>query len=292
VDVESQEDSYRQDVWDAFSAFLLSAGGAVPVSLPSVPHAAAQELQRRQLPFFQGLSLGELEHIVRLAIGKRRLLCHLGDSLRAGRATKPGLLKPEVSKKDAAKVKVDGVNRGDIRDMEDLTMVLLNVMTRFPEGTPLSLLKQHIQTYAHRTLSEADFKCNKLADIFRMAPLRNIFPLEHVVHRNEIMVSPPRTEWIPPRLVDRYRQQLQQHGLGDAAAGGGGAHAGAELGPAGMPYTVQWGAMGGMPMQTQPGFMLGAGTGMPHGWGMAPPVEMSAADGAAGYHAGAWPRPW
>ncbi|CAK0826048.1 unnamed protein product [Prorocentrum cordatum] len=279
-------------MWDAFATYLLGTGGAAPLTLPSAPYAAAQELQRRQLPFFQGLTLGEMEHVVRLAIGKRRLLCHLGDSLRAGRALKPGSLKSaEVSKKDATKSKVDGSTRGDIRDLEDLTVVLLYVMQRFPEGAPLSLLKQHIQTHAHRTLSEADFKCSKLADIFKMAPLRNIFPLEHVAHRNEIVVVPPRMEWIPPRLLPRLQQLQQQlQPFGDAVA----AHAGmgAELGPAGMPYAMQWGAMGGVPMQTQPGFVLGASTSMPPGWVMTPQVGVSTEDGAAGYAAGAWPRPW
>ncbi|CAK0841531.1 unnamed protein product, partial [Prorocentrum cordatum] len=138
VDVEAPEDTYKQSMWDAFSAFLVGTGGAAPVSLPSDPHAAAQELHRRQLAFFRGLALGEVEHVVRLAIGRRRLLCYLGDTLRSGRMVKAS------PHKEASKGKVDGVSRGDIRDVEDLVLVLLSVMEKFPDGLPLSLLKQNI----------------------------------------------------------------------------------------------------------------------------------------------------
>ncbi|CAK0833088.1 unnamed protein product, partial [Prorocentrum cordatum] len=277
VDVDAQEDSYGQDMWGAFSEYLQDAGGQAPVSLPGPPHTAAQHLQRRQLPFFQGLSLREVEHIVRLAMGKRRLLCSVGDSLRAARTVQPGPRKSAAaSKKDAKK--------GDIKTTEDLTLVLLAVVQRFPEGVPLNLLKQHIRTYTHRTLSEKDFKCNKLTDLFKLAPLRNIFPLAHVAHRNEVVIKQPRMAWIPSHLPTRSR-------WGTAVASGI-TNAGADLGF--TPYPAQWGAIGEVPMQTPPGLLLDVGTGMPPTWGVTPPVGIftASSNGMAGCPDGAWSRPW
>ena len=77
IDVEAAEGGYSQDVWDAFSAFLSDESPA----LPGQPYQAALELRERSLPRLRGLSLAELEHVVRLALGNRRLLCHHGSAL-------------------------------------------------------------------------------------------------------------------------------------------------------------------------------------------------------------------
>jgi len=84
VDVEAPEGDYSQLVWDALAAYLRNNDVALPVQ----PYQAALELRQRSVPHLGSLSLGEVEHMVRLALGRRQLLSHYSDSLRPVRMAK------------------------------------------------------------------------------------------------------------------------------------------------------------------------------------------------------------
>jgi hypothetical protein len=266
VDVEGAEDNYGEELWDAFAEYLQGPGGNFTQS-PSLPgnfHGAAQDLQRKKLKFLEGLSLAEVEHIVRLSVGRRRLLQYHGDNLRPRAIVETIMAKKEVPKKP-------DIQQGDIQNMDDLIVVLLQMMSRFHEGVPLSLVKQHIHTYCRRTLSEASFKCAKLVDLFRREPLSAIFPLVHSAERNEIMVKPARRDAIPAHLKQKpsWNSGAKAHNNYSNAW----AVAAHQLpGAAAMPYWNQ--AQSGMAQQMHAGFAPG---GIWPGYGMDGMYQDSAA---------------
>mmetsp|Transcript_12282 Transcript_12282/g.37932 ORF Transcript_12282/g.37932 Transcript_12282/m.37932 type:complete len:320 (-) Transcript_12282:111-1070(-) len=227
VDVEAPEGNYSEDVWEAFTAFLRDDG----VSLPSQPYQAALELRQRNLPHLQKLALGELEHIVRLGLGRRHLLSHHGDVLRPGRVVRSlATARPRTDAQarptcEAIKprgagtiVTTEGAAPGDITDRDDLTVVLLQLMQKFPDGVSLSLMKHHVQSHCQRNLNEAVFKCSKLAEVFKLAPLKEIFPLEQVPSRNEIIVKPPTLSAIPQHIWQHFYHRLAGGTAGPGAA--------------------------------------------------------------------------
>jgi len=92
VDVEAPEEQQlplananatKQEAWEALEEFLRDD----KLLLPSQTNQAALVL-RDEVPRFTGAPLGELEHLVRLAIGKRKLLAYCDDGLRPFRVVR------------------------------------------------------------------------------------------------------------------------------------------------------------------------------------------------------------
>mmetsp|Transcript_39908 Transcript_39908/g.106363 ORF Transcript_39908/g.106363 Transcript_39908/m.106363 type:complete len:629 (-) Transcript_39908:155-2041(-) len=73
VDVCSPEDSYPPEMWAEGAAYFESLEGE-DMRLPGGRYACAQVLLMRQLPFLEGRSLGEICHLVQLAVSQKRIL--------------------------------------------------------------------------------------------------------------------------------------------------------------------------------------------------------------------------
>mmetsp|Transcript_16876 Transcript_16876/g.39241 ORF Transcript_16876/g.39241 Transcript_16876/m.39241 type:complete len:663 (-) Transcript_16876:65-2053(-) len=165
LDIDSPEDPYDQALWAEFANFLNGehtfAGGR---------YGMARELMQRNLPFLKGLSLGEVCHIVQLAIQHRRLIVYHRKMLKPIQAVlqqptpvaAPGA--PETSE--------------EITDMDDLCMVLFRMLWHHPSGLRLCRLKQMIKHEFNRKLSEMSFQCTKLIELFSQEPLKDTFVLD------------------------------------------------------------------------------------------------------------------
>lgn len=81
--LNSNDSSTKQEAWEAFEEFLRDDKLLLP---PQLMQAAI--VLRDKVPRFTGVSLGELEHLVRLAIGKRRLLAYCDAGLRPARVVR------------------------------------------------------------------------------------------------------------------------------------------------------------------------------------------------------------
>jgi hypothetical protein len=73
VDVYGGEDTYPLELWAEAAAYFASAPPE-DMNLPGGRYSCAQTLQSRKLPFFAGRSLGQICHIVQLAISDKKLL--------------------------------------------------------------------------------------------------------------------------------------------------------------------------------------------------------------------------
>jgi hypothetical protein len=74
VDVHNPSDAeYPPEVMENFGAYIASLQDPEEYRLPSSRYACALELQRRELPFFVGYSLGRICHIVQLAISQKSI---------------------------------------------------------------------------------------------------------------------------------------------------------------------------------------------------------------------------
>jgi len=80
LDVCSQHDPYPDQLWASFATYLqnLSEG---EMMLPCGRYACARQLISHQLPFLAGRSLGQVCHIVQLAVTSKRLLGHRDSQL-------------------------------------------------------------------------------------------------------------------------------------------------------------------------------------------------------------------
>jgi len=73
IDIYNAEDYYSEDLWSAFATYLeiFEHGRTLP---PGGRYVYAQGLISQNLPFLEGMSLGEVSHIVQIAMTSRKLL--------------------------------------------------------------------------------------------------------------------------------------------------------------------------------------------------------------------------
>jgi len=80
INVYSPDDPYPTAMWGAAAEYFQTLA-EVDMHLPGGRYSCAQALQARCLAFLHGQSLGQLCHIVQLAISKKKLLGYLNGSV-------------------------------------------------------------------------------------------------------------------------------------------------------------------------------------------------------------------
>jgi len=80
VDVYSSDDIYPAELWKEAAAYFASAPEE-DMTLPGGRYSCAHALLSRHLPFFKGRSLGQLNHIVQLAMTDKKLLGYLNGAV-------------------------------------------------------------------------------------------------------------------------------------------------------------------------------------------------------------------
>jgi len=166
VDIDSPSDPYDESMWQALEKFLdgehTFAGGR---------YGMARELMQRNLAFLAPHSLGEVCHIVQLAIQHRRLIVYHRKMLKPIQT----VLQPSATSIVGNLAIQEGE---DIKDMDDLCAVLFRMLLHHPQGLRLCRLKQMIKHEFSRKLSEMSFQCTKLIELFNTEPLTSTFVLD------------------------------------------------------------------------------------------------------------------
>lgn len=165
VDIDSPSDPYEEGMWDDLAKFLddqhTFAGGR---------YGMARELMQRQLAFLQPYSLGEICHIVQLAIQQRKLIVYHRKMLKPVQSIM--CQQPNVANGTG------GTAEGEITDMDHLCLLLFRMLMRHPQGVQLSRMKQMIKREFGSAISEMAFQCTKLSELFLRDPLKGTFLLE------------------------------------------------------------------------------------------------------------------
>ncbi|CAK9056697.1 unnamed protein product [Durusdinium trenchii] len=163
IDIDSSQDPYDESMWKEFAKFLdgehTFAGGR---------YGMARELMQRHLPFLANYSLGEVCHIVQLAIQHRRLIVYHRKMLKPIQ-TVLCQLSPDGA---------DNTEGEEIKDMDDLMLALFRMLLHHPSGIRLCRMKQMIKHEFQRKLSEMAFQCTKLIELFNEEPLNKTFVLD------------------------------------------------------------------------------------------------------------------
>jgi hypothetical protein len=74
VDPADKRDPYPQGMWDFLAAHFAEDGGGLGEARPGSRYACALALAELKLPCMHGLSFGEINHVVALAMGSRKIL--------------------------------------------------------------------------------------------------------------------------------------------------------------------------------------------------------------------------
>jgi len=165
IDIDAPDDPYDEEIWKEFAKFLdgehTFAGGR---------YGMARELMQRNLPFLAPLSLGEVCHMVQLAIQHRRLIVYHRKMLKP--------IQTVLCQLSPANGNGANAEGEEIKDMDDLCMVLFRMLMHHPQGIRLCRMKQMIKHELCRKLSEMAFQCTKLIELFNQEPLTSTFILD------------------------------------------------------------------------------------------------------------------
>lgn len=165
IDIDAPDDPYDEKTWEELAKFLdgehTFAGGR---------YGMARELMQRNLPFLKELSLGEVCHMVQLAIQHRRLIVYHRKMLKPIQT-----VLCQLSPSNGTGVNAEGE---EIKDMDDLCLVLFRMLIHHPQGIRLCRMKQMIKHELCRKLSEMAFQCTKLIELFNQEPLSETYVLD------------------------------------------------------------------------------------------------------------------
>jgi len=165
IDIDAPDDPYDEAIWSELAKFLdgehTFAGGR---------YGMARELMQRNLSFLSPLSLGEVCHMVQLAIQHRRLIVYHRKMLKP--------IQTVLCQLSPANGNGANGEGEEIKDMDDLCTVLFRMLIHHPQGIRLCRMKQMIKHELCRKLSEMAFQCTKLIELFNQEPLSATFVLD------------------------------------------------------------------------------------------------------------------
>jgi hypothetical protein len=173
VDAYSPVDVYPLELWQAAAVYFTSLDGESMV-LPGGRYSCAQALVARGLPFLQGRSLGQVSHIVQLAISQKKLLGYLnGAVVPYGRSQ--SMLKEQCAKRQRPCASSSRSGSG-LATMDMVRTLIQEVIRKLPPSgsVPLSNMKRLFRSRFHIELSETALGYAKLSELLQDPCLRDI----------------------------------------------------------------------------------------------------------------------
>lgn len=171
VYLNNLDDKYDKEMWVQFEEYLKAIGQSDDPSMYEFSggrYGMAKELQRRNLPFFRGLYLGHICHIIHLSTNKKLI------------AYEQKLLKPiwKCHKHMNAKLGILSTQEKDsenyITSMKELRYYMCELLKYHKGGFNISTLKKKLKTKFNKRICESVFHCIKLIDVLQLEELRDI----------------------------------------------------------------------------------------------------------------------
>lgn len=166
VDVYSTRDVYSSAIWDELSqhlCFLESRGE----SLPGGRYSCAKALMASRMPAFSSLSLGEVCHIVQLAMSQKKLLGYL-DGTIAPYSRSNSRMKDtaaEMCMGSSSSQQLPLASAAEARSC--MIDVLEYAVRKGKKHVPISTLKRLFRSRFHKELSETALGHTKLSDLLQ-----------------------------------------------------------------------------------------------------------------------------
>lgn len=167
VDAQKEYDPFPSALWAAMSAFFAEGGAGAYLELPGGRYACARTLQTAGLPFMSGYVLGEICHLVQLAISHKKILGYLD-----GRIV-PHFRSENVVKQQSADrlqpawpLKKDDLPVADRRQVRTcLQAILSSPQCAERGGVPLPNIKRIFRSDYQLQLMETIFGHSRLHDL-------------------------------------------------------------------------------------------------------------------------------
>jgi len=171
-------DCYPAEFWIEAAAYFESLEGHAMI-LPGGRFSCAQCLATRQLPFLTTYTLGQVCHIVQLAISQKKVLGYSSDGITPY-AHSQSMLKDKAAAKQSACASLGGAGVGELplatweSARQYLREALTSSMQEGSESVPLSNIKRIFRSQFQTELSETALGHSKLSELLHDLRLRDI----------------------------------------------------------------------------------------------------------------------
>jgi len=181
VDVYDLEDPYSREFWAKAEAYFASLTGPDDL-LPGGRYACAQALAVRGLDFFEGRSLGQICHVVQLAIAQRKVLGYCNGAVVPYSASQ-SMMKEHCAEQQQPTASSDAaamplatweVARTYLRDILEAAAL----PDEGPAMVPLSNVKRLFRSRYHTELSETMLGHSRLSDLIQDERFNDLCSLE------------------------------------------------------------------------------------------------------------------
>lgn len=174
IDCYCPEDAYPLSLWLQLTAYLQCL--PEQETFPGGRYACAVELRTRRLPFLALFTLGQLCHIVQLAISQKRIFGYLNGLLVPYNRSQT-ILKEHAAVKGEAHAPTSTAERLPLVSMDQAKaclMQLLSSVGRNPATMPLSNVKRLFRSRFGLELSETSLGHAKLCDLLSSDSFKDI----------------------------------------------------------------------------------------------------------------------
>lgn len=254
VDVYSPQDPYPQELWQAASIYFEGVEDA-NMMLPGGRYSCAQALISRGLPFLSGRTLGQVCHIVQLAISQKKILGYLNGAVVPYGRSQSMIKERCAEKQKACASAARGSGCSGLADWEAVVKGLKEILDGFTPGTthiPLSNIKRLFRSRFNLELSETSLGHAKLSELLQDSRLRTVCSVRLQGHGYVVSPAPPS-------------QLPQVQPMMSAAAAGAAVAAAAAAAACGLPTPPQAAHLRGQerPMQAAAGLTQPAQSSAP-----------------------------
>jgi hypothetical protein len=190
VDAYSPVDVYPAELWQGAAAYFGSLEGESMV-LPGGRYSCAQALVARGLPFLEGCSLGQVSHIVQLAISQKKLLGYLNGAVVPYNRSQ-SMLKEQCARRQRPCANAFKGGSG-FATMDMIRALLQELFQKLPQtgSIPLSNIKRLVRSRFHVDLSETALGYAKLSELLQDPSLRDICAVRLQGHGYVVCPSEP-----------------------------------------------------------------------------------------------------
>jgi hypothetical protein len=207
VDIDNADDPYPQDLWADLRAYFDGPADSYP-PLPGSRYNSARALKARSLPCLQNLSLGEVCHVLALAVSHKKILGHSKGHIvpyarsENGRKTFCAGMELPVN---GGKLLSSGLTVATWEQLsQGLQELLVDSLDKGASGIPIPNVKRLFRSRLGLELSETALGHSRVQDLLQDERLHSVCEISREGSKNNVVVvrrpAAPLNQHAPPPL--------------------------------------------------------------------------------------------
>jgi len=196
VDFYGVEDPFPEALWSEIAAYFAQLNGEEGL-LPGGRYACAQAMVQRRVTCIRGMSLGQVCHLVQLALGHRKILCYNNGAIAPYRQSQSHV-KDSAAAQQSSCISTAGAHAASelriatwetARDC--LRQILDGAAASGRDYVPLSNIKRVFRSRFSLELSETTFGHARLSDLLQAAAFQDICTVQ-LLDRGYVVFPAPQ----------------------------------------------------------------------------------------------------